>query len=225
MKRLLSTLGICISLFSTCYSQNKNITFLNNKGDTTTFELHHAFQVSGKYKSVYDRKTNTRSLIPYPAGEFEKELAKTERKTVLKDKLGDDFPEFEVIDINGVKYSMPELKGKVIVVNFWFIGCAPCEMERPELNDIYTSFKDNPDVVFLSFARNNKEQLNKFLAKRPFLYPVVPLDEELTVKFDIKGYPQNQIIGRDGKYLFNSNAAGIGSGVIIRREIERALRS
>lgn len=225
MKRALLTSGIAILLCSACYSQNKNTVFLDSKGDTTTFELHHSFQISGEYKSIYDRKTNTKSLVSYPAGEFGKELARTERKTVLKDKLGDNFPDFEVTDINGKRYSKTELRGKVIVLNFWFIGCAPCEMERPELNDIYNSYKGNPDVVFVSFAKNGKEQLDKFLAKRPFLYPVVPLDEALIKSFDIKEYPQNQIIGKDGKYFFNSKAAGIGSGVIIRREIENALNS
>lgn len=98
-------------------------------------------------------------------------------------------------------------------------------MERPELNSIYNRYKDNPNVVFISFARNQKAPLEKFLVNRPFLYPVVPLTEELIGKFAIKGYPQNQIIGKDGKYFFNSLAAGIGSGVIIRKAIENALRS
>lgn len=128
-------------------------------------------------------------------------------------------------DLNGRAYSKKELAGKVVVVNFWFIGCAPCEMERPELNSIYNSYKDNPNVVFLSFARNQKEQLEQFLVNRPLLYPVVPLTQELIGKFDLKGYPQNQIIGKDRKYCFNSLAAGIGSGVILRRAIEQALHS
>jgi thiol-disulfide isomerase/thioredoxin len=225
MKTTLLAFGISLFVFSVCFGQNKRTIFLDSKGDTISYELHYSFQISGEYKSVYDRKTNVRSLVPYPEGEFEQELAQTERKTVLKEKLGEEFPSFEVTDINGIGYSNEELKGKVVIVNFWFIGCAPCEMERRELNSIYNSYKDNPNVVFLSFARNQKEQLEKFLVKSPFLYPIVPLTKELIGKFDVTGYPQNQIIGKDGKYFFNSMAAGIGSGVIIRREIERALRS
>jgi thiol-disulfide isomerase/thioredoxin len=225
MKTTLLTVGISLFLVSICHGQSKRTIFLDPKGDTTSFELHHSFQISGKYKSVYDQKTNTKSLVPYPAGEFEKELGRTARKTVLKEKLGEEFPVFAVTDLNGRGYSKKELAGKVVVVNFWFIGCAPCEMERPELNSIYNSYKDNPHVVFISFARNQKVQLETFLVNRPFLYPVVPLTAELIGKLAIKGYPQNQIIGKDGKYFFNSIAAGIGSGVIMRRAIEQALRS
>lgn len=208
-----------------CLAQNKRTVFLDDKGDTTNFEQHHAFQISGRFKSVYDRKSNTSSLVPFPADELEKEIARTARKTVLKDKLGEEFPHFEVRDIKGNAYSKAALEGKVVVVNFWFIGCAPCEMERPELNDIYLTYKDHPEVVFISFARNQQEQLRKFLARKEFLYPVVPLDEELIRKFEINGYPQNQLIGKDGRYFFNSKAAGIGSGIIIRRAIEEALKS
>jgi thiol-disulfide isomerase/thioredoxin len=194
MKTTLLTAGLSLFLFNICNGQNRHPIFLDNKGDTTSFERHHSFQISGKYKSVYDKKTNTKRLVPYPAGEFGQELVQTERKTVLKKKLGEEFPVFAVTDLNGRGYSKKELAGKVVVVNFWFIGCAPCEMERSELNSIYNSYKDNPNVVFLSFARNQKEQIEKFLVTRPFLYPVVPLTEELLGKFDLKGYPQNQIL-------------------------------
>jgi thiol-disulfide isomerase/thioredoxin len=225
MKTILLTLGISLFLFGVGHGQNRHTTFLDPQGDTTSYERHHSFQISGTYKSVYNKKTNTKNLVPYPVGEFEKELVQTERKMVLKEKLGQEFPLFTVTDLNGRAYSKKELVGKVVVVNFWFIGCAPCEMERPALNSIYNSYKDNPNVVFLSFARNQKEQLEQFLVNRPLLYPVVPLTQELIGKFDLKGYPQNQIIGKDGKYCFNSLAAGIGSGVILRRAIEQALHS
>lgn len=121
-------------------------------------------------------------------------------------------------------FDFAALKGKVIVLNFWFIGCAPCEMERPELNAIYSLYKDNSDVIFLSFAKNTKDQLEKFLVKRPFSYPVVELSTELIGLLDLNyGYPQNQVIGKRGTYVFNSRAAGIGSGIIIKEAIEKAL--
>lgn len=225
MKTTLLTVSLSLFLVSVCYGQNKHTIFLDPQGDTTSFERHHSFQISGTHKSIYNKQTNTRSLVPYPAAELEQELAQTERKTVLKEKLGQEFPLFAVSDLHGRTYRKQELAGKVVVVNFWFIGCAPCEMERPALNSLYNTYKDNPNVVFLSFARNQKGPLEQFLVDRPFLYPVVPLTQELIGKFGIKGYPQNQLIGKDGKYFFNSLAAGIGSGVILRREIERALRN
>ena len=157
------------------------------------------------------------------AEEFQKELARTRKKTISSEKIGEDFPDFALQDIRGREFRKSELVGKVVVVNYWFIGCTPCEMERAELNRIYSKYQDNPEVVFLSFARNNKEQLEKFLAEKEFLYPVIPLNKELIELFGLKGYPVNQVIDKKGKYSFNSSAAGIGSGLIIEEAIEKAL--
>jgi thiol-disulfide isomerase/thioredoxin len=56
-----------------------------------------------------------------------------------------------------------------LALNFWFIGCSPCEMERPSLNDLTKLYADNKDVVFISFAKNDREQLTKFLQEYPIL--------------------------------------------------------
>lgn len=202
----------------------KNVIFLNPDGDTTDYETYYSFVISGEYKSEYNSKTKIRSLIPYPAEELQRELKKTKRKTVLTKHLGENFPDIIVKDINGKLFDFPSLKGKVVVLNFWFIGCVPCEMERPELNAIYSKYNHNTDVIFVSFAKNTKNQLEKFLLKRPFSYPVVELNNELIELLDLNyGYPQNQILGKDGTYVFNSRAAGVGSGIIIREAIEKAL--
>lgn len=215
---LLSTL-ICSIAFC-----QRNAIFLNPDGDITDYETYYSFVISGEYKSEYNRKTKIRSLILYPPEELKKELEKTRKKTVLFKKLGDNFPDIIVKDIKGKTYDFTSLKGKEVVLNFWFIGCAPCEMERPELNAIYSKYKDNADVIFLSFAKNTKNQLEKFLLKRPFSYPVVELNNGLIELLDLNyGYPQNQIVGKDGTYVFNSRAAGIGSGIIIKEAIEKAL--
>ena len=203
----------------------KNAIFLNPKGDTIDFESHYSYVISGEFKSEYNRKTKIRSLIPFPQGELKSELAKTRKKTLLSDKLGQNFPRIITNDIEGNQFDSYFYKGKVIVLNFWFIGCAPCEMERPELNAIYSKYENNPDIVFVSFAKNSKSQLIEFLKKKPFNYPVIVLTDELIDSLDINyGYPQNQIIGKDGTYVFNSKAAGIGSGIIINEAIKTALK-
>lgn len=64
-------------------------------------------------------------------------------------KLGDTFYAFKDRDINGVKLdTKKELAGKILVINFWFIGCPPCRAEIPDLNEIADQYKDNKDVVF-----------------------------------------------------------------------------
>ena len=81
------------------------------------------------------------------------------------------FP-FSVTDISGNKYSLEKLKGKIIVLNFWFVECKPCVMEIPDLNDLVEKYKGK-EVVFLAFATNNKSKIESFLKTRTYKYKII----------------------------------------------------
>jgi thiol-disulfide isomerase/thioredoxin len=212
-------------LTSELVAQNKNTIFYDSLGQVTTWEGHWAQVVTGRFKSIYNKSENKKTLVKATREEFEAELRKTERKITRTNKLGTDFPEFDLLDIDGNRLASAELKGKVLVLNFWFIGCSPCEMERPALNDLTKVYADNKEVVFISFAKNNKEQLTKFLSQNPVLYNVVPTDKDyIKTKFEINAYPVNIILDRNGKYFFNSSASGVGILTILQRQIDKALR-
>lgn len=218
------TVVLLTLLTSGLSAQNKKTTFYDSAGNVTTFEGHWAQVVTGRYKSVFDKSENKKTLVRTTQKEFEAELQKTEKRIVKTARLGTDFPDFEILDLNGDPLSTDALRGKVIVLNFWFIGCAPCEMERPALNDLAASYADNEDVVFIAFARNSKDQLEIFLKDHPFLYKVVPTDKGFIAdKFEINAYPVNIIVDKDGKYFFNSSASGVGIRTILQREIDKAL--
>ena len=211
-------------LTSELAAQNKNTIFYDSVGQVTTWEGHWAQVVTGRYKSIYHKSENKKTLAKTTREEFETELRKTEKKITKKNKLGTDFPEFDLLDLNGNRLTKKELKGKVLVLNFWFIGCSPCEMERPSLNDLTKVYSDNKDVVFISFAKNDKEQLIKLLAENPILYNVVPTDNDfIKTKFEINAYPVNIIIGKDGKCFYNSEASGVGILTILQKQIDKAL--
>ena len=221
-----NTLIILLTLLTSgLVAQNKNTIFYDSVGQVTSWEGHWAQVVTGRYKSNYNKSENKKTLVKTTREEFDTELRKTEKKITKTNKLGTDFPEFDLLDLNGNRLTRTELKGKVLVLNFWFIGCSPCEMERPSLNDLTKVYADNKDVVFISFAKNDKEQLTKFLAENPILYNVVPTDKDfIKTQFEINEYPVNIILDRNGKYFFNSSASGVGILTILQRQIDKALK-
>ncbi|HQU81636.1 MAG TPA: TlpA disulfide reductase family protein [Pyrinomonadaceae bacterium] len=81
-------------------------------------------------------------------------------------------PNLKFTTIDGKTIDTAELKGKVVVYNFWFVGCPPCMQEIPELNEIVAQYKDK-DVVFLGLSSSNKKDLDNFLKKNPFNYQIV----------------------------------------------------
>src|SRR6185312_613814 len=57
-------------------------------------------------------------------------------------KIGSEAPDFTVADLNGKMYKLSDLKGKTVVLNFWFTTCAPCVTEMPELNRLIEKYKN-----------------------------------------------------------------------------------
>src|ERR687893_223477 len=68
-------------------------------------------------------------------------------------------PAFSLTSMDGKKFELASLRGKVVVINFWFTGCPPCIEEMPKLNELVEKFKDK-DVVFIAPTWDNEATLN-----------------------------------------------------------------
>ena len=108
-------------------------------------------------------------------------------------------PDFEVVDRSGSFYSLSNLRGKVIVLKFWFTACQPCIKEMPELNTLVQNYSSRSDVVFLAPSLDNAETINRFLEKRPFIYKIIPDATDFAHNYNVPGYPTHVVINRSGK--------------------------
>src|SRR5262249_14717475 len=93
-------------------------------------------------------------------------------------------------------------KGKVVVLNFWFIGCLGCMDEMPKISAVADKYRDNQDIVFISIAPNTPQQLRPFRDNYKFKYRMVGLGQPLIDQFKFAGFPKNLVIGRDGKIVY-----------------------
>jgi thiol-disulfide isomerase/thioredoxin len=114
-------------------------------------------------------------------------------------------------------------KGKIIVINFWFIACKPCNMEMPELNKLVEKYKD-ADVEFLAIALDDPSQLKSFLKKTDFDYRVLSISQKDVAPLNISGYPTHLILNRDGQTVFKSMGYSPGSIEALEKAIEGELR-
>lgn len=107
-------------------------------------------------------------------------------------------PKFEIKNLKGETLSLARLKGKVVVINFWFIGCAPCRVEIPGLNALTEEFKED-DVVFIAFALDEAQNLKAFIKDHPFTYQIVPESQAIAQNYGVQAYPTHIILNREGK--------------------------
>jgi peroxiredoxin len=136
--------------------------------------------------------------------------------------IGTQAVDFDLEDMKGNKIKQSQLKGKVVVMNFWFIECKPCVMEIPELNELVTEFTGK-EVIFLSFAVNKKEQLKKFLKKTEFKYKVLPNGQSVSDSYGVKGFPTNLIIDQNGIIQYVSTGIGPNNKANLLKEINNLL--
>lgn len=117
--------------------------------------------------------------------------------------VGLQAPYFEGITLENEKYNLEDLKGKVIVLNFWFTNCSPCIKEMPFLNKIVSKYK-NDNVVFLSFANDDTNSLMKFLKSKKFDFKVIPNASRVLIDtFKLfSAWPTSIIIDKQGKICF-----------------------
>lgn len=122
-------------------------------------------------------------------------------------KVGDEALDFSVNDIRGNAYTLSELRGKVVVVNFWFVECKPCVMEIPELNRLADKYAGK-NVVFLGLATNDQGALEKFLKQTPFKYNLVPSSKEIVEQYGVAVFPTHLVIDQRSMIAYQSSGLG-----------------
>lgn len=136
---------------------------------------------------------------------MEKQMVDSENYLIDEYKLDSQAAiPFNATDIYGLKYSLENLKGKIIVMNFWFVACKPCITEMPELNKLVDSYK-NQDVVFLGFALDPKPKIDSFLKKMSFSYAIIPNSKKIVDNYKVSSFPTNIIINQNSKIVYSAS--------------------
>lgn len=101
--------------------------------------------------------------------------------------------------VSGDTYSLEDLKGKIVFVNFFNTWCVPCNEEEPVLNEFINENKDDPDFVFISIAReDSKDNIKNFISEDDPVQDVVFDEGELSLAFGVTGQPETFAINKNG---------------------------
>jgi len=110
-------------------------------------------------------------------------------------------PAFTVRTLDGRTLSLADLRGKVVVLSFWFIGCPACFAMEPKLNDFKARFAES-DVVFLAMTSDRKDALEKYLKKERFDYLQAADAKDAMAHFAFRGFPKNIVIDKRGTIVY-----------------------
>lgn len=108
-------------------------------------------------------------------------------------------PLLDVQDFQGQRWSTDQLKGRVVVLNFWATWCAPCKEELPSLQTLHELSGGNPLVLGIN-VREPASRVSRYLQSTGLNFPVV-LDSQgaLSKQWGVSVYPTTILIGTNGK--------------------------
>jgi peroxiredoxin len=130
--------------------------------------------------------------------------------------IGQPAPAFELKSLEGNKYSLAQMKGKLVMIHFATTWCPFCNAEAPNLESLYRSYKDKGVQVLIIDVKESKELVSQSFKRFNFSFPVL-LDEDGKVATsyapagvlpdlarDEVVLASNLIIDREGKIRFYS---------------------
>lgn len=113
---------------------------------------------------------------------------------------GKKAPEFKLDQFKGKPVSLADLKGKVVILDFWATWCGPCRMGLPHLDKVYKDKKGDGLKAFAVNLREEKGEVEQFVKQTGLSVPIL-MDTEGKVaeQYGVEGIPQTVVIGKDGK--------------------------
>lgn len=196
----------------------------DSSGTIYPAELAKRLMATGKYSLRISKDRTTAFLVMLSDAELEKRLAMLPKPPESKFfTTGKKITSFSERDMNGNKFVLKDLQGKVVVLNFWFINCPPCRMEIPQLNELVVSYRQNPDVVFIAIALDEKYEIQEFLKANPFLYHIIDGGRYIASQYGITLYPTHVVLDKEGKAVFHSSGLSRGTVPWIKKSIDASL--
>lgn len=108
-------------------------------------------------------------------------------------------PDFSLKLSDGRTVSLAQLRGQVVMINFWASWCGPCRQEMPLLDAMYRKYKALGFTLVAVNVEPDSKEAQAFLRDVPVSFPIAfDNDSKLTHLFDVQGMPSSVIIDRRG---------------------------
>lgn len=152
---------------------------------------------------------------------FDSVLAAAKSKSIAllkaklkKEAIDEPSIDFELKSLDGAVVKLSELKGKVVVLDFWATWCGPCISSFPTLQKVYDKYKDNPNIKILAIntwervkPEEREQHVKNFIEKNKYTFPVV-FDTDIVSKYGVEGIPTKFIIDQNGRIRFKDVGFG-----------------
>lgn len=141
-------------------------------------------------------------------------------------KVGSVMGDFTVTDIDGKTHTLFSLlqEKKLIILNFWYVTCAPCKAEFPYFNAVYQKYSDEIEILGLNHF-DSESKIRQLQLEMGLAFPLATEHLGMQQGFDIRSYPVTVFIGSNGRILKIQKDIGFQSEVELETIVRQMLQA
>jgi len=115
-------------------------------------------------------------------------------------KVGEEAPNFQLRDLEGNLVSLSQLRGKVVLVNFWATWCGPCRIEMPAMERLYRSYsRKDFEILAVSTDPQGAAVTRPFQQEMGFTFPILhDAEYRIGLMYGARSLPMTFMVDRQG---------------------------
>ena len=178
-------------------------------------------EMQSGYRLDYANYINAIKNPPAPKAQ---PVQQQRRRPASKFNVGDVAPDIALSSPDGKRYSLADLKGKVVLLDFWASWCGPCRRENPAVVKVYDKYKDQGFTVFSVSLDGTTDRWKKAIAQDKLAWPYHVSDLKKwgsapAKQYGVSSIPKTFMIDREGKIA----SIGLRGAHAIEKELKKIL--
>ncbi|NKB67360.1 MAG: redoxin domain-containing protein [Candidatus Latescibacteria bacterium] len=125
-------------------------------------------------------------------------------------------PLFSLEAMAGAPVALEELRGQVVLINFWATWCGPCKLEMPHIQALHEQYGDQGLTVLAISTDQYRDKVEPFIKNQGFTFPVLYDDGSAQANYRVRGIPSLFLLDQAG--IIRYSQAGYSPAVVPRLE-------
>ena len=134
-------------------------------------------------------------------------------------------PDFTLTSTDGKNVKLSELKGQVVMINFWASWCGPCRQEMPLLDTLYQRFAPVGFTLLGVNVDKRRAQAEELLKDVPVSFPILfDTDNRVSRLYEVQAMPTTVLVDRDGKARYVHHGYLPGDELEYEKQVQALLQ-